>query len=251
MTWTFKDPDEVLDYQIDWSTRLDTSDTITGTATWAVPSGITKDSQADTTTTSTITLSGGTAGAQYSLSATVTTTGGDTHQEFAQVFVIDKAAVAAIDVTVGGASSNSFGTLAAYYTYAINRGWTIDAGAPSDLIRAADWINRGFSFVGTRQYETQTMAWPRLTSGYIDDGWAVDADTIPQDIIDAQFELAHLIQGGLNPTKTVKGTVKSAGTGSTRVEFLGGFSTPRIIAIEGLLRPYRSIGSGQVRAVRG
>lgn len=55
-----KDSDSVLDYQIDWSTWLDT-DTIV-TSTWTVDSGITKDSNSNTTTTATIWLSGGTVG---------------------------------------------------------------------------------------------------------------------------------------------------------------------------------------------
>ncbi len=250
MTWTMKDPAEVLDYQIDWSTRLDTSDTITGSATWTVPSGITKDSQGDTTTTSTITLSGGTAGEQYSLSATVVTTGGDTHQEFVQLFVVDKAAVAALDATVGGASSNTFGTLAGYYTFAIDRGWAIDAGAPSDLMRAADWITRQ-DYVGYRTEKAQALEFPRVMSQQVR-GWYVDSDVVPDDIKNAQYELAYLIQGGLDPFKTVKGAVKSAGAGPTRVEFMGGYSTPRVIAIERLLAPYRGHGNNsQVRVSRG
>ena len=54
-----KDPDEVLDYSIDWSTWLD-SDTISSSS-WTVESGITKDSDSNDTTSTTIWLSGGTA----------------------------------------------------------------------------------------------------------------------------------------------------------------------------------------------
>lgn len=60
-----KDPDAVLDYQIDWSNWLD-DDTIS-TSSWTVPTGITRDSDTNDTTTATIWLSGGTAGTSYSV----------------------------------------------------------------------------------------------------------------------------------------------------------------------------------------
>ena len=42
LTWPKKDPDEVLDYSIDWSARLN-GDTISSSI-WEVPTGITKNS---------------------------------------------------------------------------------------------------------------------------------------------------------------------------------------------------------------
>ena len=40
ISWPSKDPDEVLDYELDWSLRL-AGDTIV-TSTWTVPSTLTK-----------------------------------------------------------------------------------------------------------------------------------------------------------------------------------------------------------------
>ena len=73
-----KDPSAVLDYTIDWSTWLG-SDTIS-TSSWTVESGITKDSDNNTTTTATIWLSGGTAGTDYTVTNTIVTAGGRTDQ---------------------------------------------------------------------------------------------------------------------------------------------------------------------------
>ena len=42
LNWPDKDPDEVLDYCLDWSDRLGSSDTIS-TSTWIVPTGIVAD----------------------------------------------------------------------------------------------------------------------------------------------------------------------------------------------------------------
>lgn len=71
-----KDPDEVEFYVRDWSADLD-GDTI-ATSTWTVPSGITKDSDTNTTTTATIKLSGGTLGSDYALVNRITTAAGRT-----------------------------------------------------------------------------------------------------------------------------------------------------------------------------
>lgn len=86
--WPFKDPDEVLDYVIRWTDRLQ-GDTI-ATSTWDVPTGITKDSDslangAPLTTEdglltgqsfTTIWLSDGTAGDSYIFTNHIVTAGG-------------------------------------------------------------------------------------------------------------------------------------------------------------------------------
>ena len=84
----YKDPNAVLDYQIDWETWLD-SDTIS-TSTWTVPTGITKDSDTNSTTTTTIWLSGGTAGTSYTLLNRVVTAGGRTDDRSITIIVREK-----------------------------------------------------------------------------------------------------------------------------------------------------------------
>jgi hypothetical protein len=59
-----KDPDAVLDYQIDWSDWLPEGDTIS-TSVWSVGAGLTEDSDTNTTTTATVWVSGGTVGSSY------------------------------------------------------------------------------------------------------------------------------------------------------------------------------------------
>jgi hypothetical protein len=70
-----KDPNDVLDYEVNWSQWLPTGDTI-ATSEWFVPDGITQDSESNTNTTTTIWLSGGTAGQSYALTNRITTTQG-------------------------------------------------------------------------------------------------------------------------------------------------------------------------------
>lgn len=87
-----KDPSAVLDYGFNWDANnwlANISDTI-ATSVWAVPDGITQDSETETATTTTIWLSGGTLGQQYTIVNTITTTGGRTNQRSFVVDIVDK-----------------------------------------------------------------------------------------------------------------------------------------------------------------
>ena len=68
-----KDPEAVLDYEIDWTDWLN-SDTISA-STWTVPTGLTKDSDSQTTTHAKIWLSSGTEGQTYAVENKIVTTG--------------------------------------------------------------------------------------------------------------------------------------------------------------------------------
>jgi hypothetical protein len=74
--WTLKDPDEVLDFELDWTDRL-VDDTI-DTSVWVVPDGITKDSDSNTTTHTKAWFSGGTLGTVYEIVNRIVTEGGRT-----------------------------------------------------------------------------------------------------------------------------------------------------------------------------
>nr|WP_309504290.1 DnaT-like ssDNA-binding protein [uncultured Roseovarius sp.] len=152
------------------------------------------------------------------------------------------------------ANADSYVTLDAYHAYGEARGWTFrdtDSEDEADLRRGFDALNRNWSYRGAQVDDlAQVGAWPR----YIPDGrmrYAVPSDSIPADIQNAQFELAYLIKGGLDPFATLSGVVKSASAGPARVEFLGGQGRPSLTAVNGLLRPYLLVGAGQSRAVRG
>lgn len=80
-----KDPNSVLDYVVNWASWLDT-DTIS-TSTWTVPTGITKASDTNTTTTATIWLSGGTAGTSYDIANKIVTAAGRTEERTITIVV--------------------------------------------------------------------------------------------------------------------------------------------------------------------
>lgn len=75
----YKTPTGVLDFAQDWSNFL-SSDTIS-TSTWTVETGLTVDSDANTSTTATAVISGGTAGRVYKVQNTITTANGLTATE--------------------------------------------------------------------------------------------------------------------------------------------------------------------------
>ena len=163
----------------------------------------------------------------------------------------------ALDTTIGGAASDSYGTLAEYQAYGAAMGWTlsgVDATDEQYMRRATLYIDREYNFVGMRQYQTQALEFPRLYGGLVND-WPLDPDTIPTDIKNAEFELAFLIQGGLDPFATVEGVIAAervkAGPVESDIEYQGGYSTPRLVAIEGLLGPYLTAGRGQLALARG
>ena len=81
-----KDPNATLDYTIDWSDWLATGDTIS-TSTWTVPAGITASSDTETTTTSTVWLTGGTSGRTYLVTNTIVTAGGRTEERSLRIRV--------------------------------------------------------------------------------------------------------------------------------------------------------------------
>ena len=67
-----KDPNAVLDYGFDWSNWLQDGESIV-TAVWTIPTGITKDSQDESTTVTVVWLSGGTDRKDYYVSCKITT----------------------------------------------------------------------------------------------------------------------------------------------------------------------------------
>lgn len=88
MTSFRKDPDAVLDYQINWAPYLG-ADTIS-TSTWIVPDGITEVTNTNTATTTTIWLSGGTVGSRYALTNRITTSNGRTDDRSITIRIVER-----------------------------------------------------------------------------------------------------------------------------------------------------------------
>jgi hypothetical protein len=86
LSWPSKDPDEVLDYSIDWSQRLD-DDTITD-SDWSISEGtgtLEIDSVSSGSQTSTVWLSAGSDGDRYTLVNRITTAAGRTMDQSVRI----------------------------------------------------------------------------------------------------------------------------------------------------------------------
>lgn len=84
-----KDPSDILDYEVDWSEWLESTETI-DTVTWSVPTGLTQTDDDVTDTTATVWLSGGTAGTTYEVACKILTTAGRTAERSFRVRCEDR-----------------------------------------------------------------------------------------------------------------------------------------------------------------
>lgn len=167
LQWPSKDPDEVLDYEVDWSARLG-SDTIS-TSTWAIPAGITRDSSSKTSTTTKIWLSGGSANTQYTLTNRIVTTAGRTHDQQISILIEGLALTPAADPPAsqwtdsgnaledaGAATDNSAAENDAAFAlvednwlgYAIDLGGLDNVYAVTSLPNGCNYYHGGFSVNG-------------------------------------------------------------------------------------------------------
>lgn len=74
MSYRLIDPNEKLDFSVDWNTWLDSGVSVTGPGTWSIdPTGPTLGNQVDAAGITTIFVSGCTLGQVYLLTCQVTT----------------------------------------------------------------------------------------------------------------------------------------------------------------------------------
>lgn len=116
-----------------------------------------------------------------------------------------------LDATVGGASSNTYATLAEANTYhdahVYYENWT---NASTDkknraLAMATRLLDDNVRWTGSVVNDTQALRWPR-NGTYDADGILQGSDAIPQDVKDATAEYArHLIQSDLTATPDTQG----------------------------------------------
>ena len=103
-----------------------------------------------------------------------------------------------IIVTPGGATSNSYATLAeanAYHeTRLHNTAWTgaSDATKEAALLWATRELDTNFCWYGQKATEEQALDWPRY-SMYYKSGYPVDTTIVPIEVKNAQSELAFLL----------------------------------------------------------
>lgn len=90
LTWPPKDPNEVLDYDIDWTDRLEDGETISS-STFTVSSGdVEIDSDTDAAGVTTVWLSGGTDNTTCVILNRITTSEGRTYDQSVKLRIRSK-----------------------------------------------------------------------------------------------------------------------------------------------------------------
>ena len=83
-----KDPDAVLDYSVNWARWLDGDEILS--SEWIIPEGLSKVIDNFTETKATVWISGGTAGASYTITNRITTAAGRTEDRSLTVYLKER-----------------------------------------------------------------------------------------------------------------------------------------------------------------
>jgi hypothetical protein len=97
--------------------------------------------------------------------------------------------------TVG---TDVYDTVAAADTYWTARGnetWLDSDDKEVYLIKATDWLDRNFTWRGTRLTEAQRLGWPRADA-YDDDEYQIGLTEAPWQVKEAMFIVADLFRDG-------------------------------------------------------
>ena len=90
LTWPSKDPEEVLDYTINWNDRLETGETIVASFFEVAAGDVVIDSDSDLDGVTKVWLSGGTDGTACTISNRIETSEGRTYDEAVKLRIRSK-----------------------------------------------------------------------------------------------------------------------------------------------------------------
>lgn len=235
---TRKQTGEKLAYSVDWSPDLAAGDNITSVV-FAVPSGLTKESDSYSGQTASVVLSGGAPGETYQLEHSVATASGAINTLALWVMI---PALVVVEDGTGITGANSYVTESQLAGYMAARNVTISGDLTASLLKAMDYLET-LSFTGNKYSETQALQWPR-DSVYID-GYSLSSSTIPNELKLAQMRLAQEIDQGNDPLETLARKVKREKVGPVEVEYDDSSASSAILrSVNNMLRKILSTTSG-------
>lgn len=141
--------------------------------------------------------------------------------------------------------ANTYAALADANAYWADRGNAAWADATDDekaaaLIQATDYLN-GLSWTG-HKVAIRTMAWPRIDVEV--DGYAVDSDEIPEEVVQACCYMAGEIIGGATPLAATDRPLTKLTAGPVNIEWDSASSqAPQYPALRSILRGYIMAGN--------
>lgn len=140
----------------------------------------------------------------------------------------------------------------AYHTAKGNSDWVGVSTDKETAIRRATDVLDGYSWQGYRTHaRDQVLQWPR-TSVVDREGYSIDSDEIPQELIDACAELALrelVTPGSLTPDVTIADAAKREKVGEIEVEYANSkadaqSSVPVVTVIGPLINQFLANNSG-------
>jgi len=149
-----------------------------------------------------------------------------------------------LDATVGGASSNSYVTIARSNAIAETLPhmgeWLTSAEINKSqlLLHATRLIDRHFLPNGAKVNDAQALLWPQSGLSYASTGTAIPENIIPEFVELATVEWAWELQENPYPNSDIADGLKTLNTPSYRMEFTGSGQkrVPEVVA--DLLSPY-------------
>ena len=130
---------------------------------------------------------------------------------------------------------------------------TGDNGSPEQcLLGAWDYMNSQ-DFIGYKKTKEQSGQWPR-TDAWVD-GFLLDDDEIPTQLVGAQIETAIAIDAGNSPLSNLERETKREKVGDVEVEYADGAKEEAVIRsidihLRKLLNSSSGSGNGYVNLMR-
>lgn len=212
LRWDPKDPDEVLDYDVDWTDHLD-GDTIS-TSTWILPDSLTKISDSHTDSFTKIWLSGGIINTTVTLTNVIVTVGG---RVLTQDIRLPIGSALIVENGTGIIGANSYASEADLLEYGYLRGLTIPDGGDivSALIRATSYIDSYRArFPGYRTFRrNQGLEWPRTGAYYAPQNSGIYGNYYEQFSYDGYLtysQYGDYIASNVIPPEIIKATCEAA-----------------------------------------
>jgi hypothetical protein len=252
LIWPSKDPDNVADYNVDWTDRLNVDTISTSTFTLVTAAGLTIDDQDSDGALSTVWLSAGTAGLTGRLLCRITTGSGRTYDE---EIALDINGGLVVEDGTGLATAEAFASVETADAYCAKHRLTWSGTTnekESALRRAAGTLNTNWRYKGERTNgRDQALAFPRAECTDAEDVELAD-DEVPIEVVYANIELAvyELANPGASqPSFVMADRPRRERVGPIEVEYAATpytpeASRPTFLRVEDLLAGFLSGGSG-------
>lgn len=162
-------------------------------------------------------------------------------------------------ITVGTDTYITVAQADSYWSARNNSTWSAASTAEKEkaLLEATQFLDGSYNFIGEHRADETTypLAWPRYgvevqTGNFA--GVFIDSDTVPQQIKDAQAELAlEALSARLDPVQDRGGHIKNVKVDVIEVEYFDWAPSSKTFKfVTKILRPFLEGGPGNLKLVR-